>query len=189
MEEDMRPVLGSRLQHDACPALRPGTLAAGFVAALAAFVPAGPAGAATINASTLGMCGTPNCASDTIIGALGSHGSYAFPWTIQVASDPDQCVRLETAKVLGNSGLNLEMVVVSPSGVVYRDDDGGAGNLSLVKITPTEQGFYTVQVSTANGGAAAVNFKLRYGRYASPTNPNCATPTPPVLSAISGHAR
>ena len=62
--------------------------------------------------------------SATIIGTLSSHGSYAIPWVIQVASDPGQCVRLEMTKVLG-SGLNLEMVVVSPSGVVYRDDDGG----------------------------------------------------------------
>jgi len=165
-------------------------VAAGLAAALAAFVPAGPAGAATtINASKLGTCGTPNCASDTIIGTLGSHGTYAFPWTIQVASDPGQCVRLETTKVLGDSGLNLEMVVVSPSGQVFRDDDGGAGNLSLVKIAPTEQGFYTVQVSTANGGAAAVNFRLRYGRYAAAGNPNCAAPTPPVLSAARERAR
>ena len=36
-----------------------------------------------------------------------------------------------------------------------------------MKIAPTEQGFYTVQVSSFNGGAAAVNFELRYGRYAS----------------------
>ncbi|HEX6010935.1 MAG TPA: hypothetical protein VFY87_03845 [Geminicoccaceae bacterium] len=149
--------------------------ATGLAAALATFAPVGPTGAATtINTSTLGTCGTPNCASDTIIGTLGSHGSYAFPWTIQVASDPGQCVRLDTTEVLGGSGLNLEMVVVSPSGRVFRDDDGGVGNLPLVKITPSEQGFYTVQISTANGGAAAVNFKLRYGRYASPTNPNCA---------------
>jgi hypothetical protein len=98
-------------------------------------------------------------------------------------------VRLETTKVLGDSGLNLEMVVVSPSGQVFRDDDGGAGNLSLVKIAPTEQGFYTVQVSTANGGAAAVNFRLRYGRYAVAGNPNCAAPTPPVLSAARERAR
>jgi hypothetical protein len=149
--------------------------AAGLTAALATFAPPGPADAATtINASQIGTCATPNnCASDTIIGTLGSHGSYAFPWAIQVASDPGQCVRLETTEVLGSSGSDLEMVVVSPSGRVFRDDNGGLGNLPLVKIAPTEQGFYTVQVSTANGGAAAVNFKLRYGRYASPLNLNC----------------
>lgn len=145
--------------------------AAGLAAALAAFAPAGPAGAtSTINASALGTCTAVNCASDTIIGTLGSHGSYAFPWTIQVASDPGQCVRLHTTEVIGVPGLTLEMVVVSPSGRVFR---GGGRNPGLVKISPSEQGFYTVQISTADGGAAAVNFKLRYGRYASPANPNC----------------
>lgn len=108
---------------------------------------------------------------------------YAFRWKIQAASDPGQCIRLETTAVLGNAGLNLEMVVVSPSGAVYRDEDGGLGNLPLVKIAPGEQGFYTVQVATANGGAAAVNFRLRYGRYASATNRNCASPTPAALHA------
>ena len=134
--------------------------AAGLAAALATFIPIGPAGAATtINASQLG-------ASDTIIGTLGSHGSYAFPWTIQVASDPGQCVRLEVAEVLGGSGLDLEMVVVSPAGRVFRNDNA-VGNRPLIRIAPTEQGFYTVQISTANGGAAAVNLKLLYGRFAS----------------------
>jgi hypothetical protein len=117
------------------------------------------------------MCGIPNCASDTIIGTLGSHGSYAFPSTIQVASDPGQCVRLHDTGVIGFPGLVLEVVVVSPSGRMFR---GGAANLGLAKIAPTERGFCTVQVSTPNGGAAALNFKLLHGRYASPTNPNCA---------------
>jgi hypothetical protein len=40
-------------------------------------------------------------------------------------------------------------------------------------VSAREHRVYTVQISTADGGAAAVNFKLRYGRYASPANPNC----------------
>ena len=152
----MRRVLGAlTLNLAAAPAMA----AAGLTAALATFIPVGPAGAATtINASQLGV-------SDTIIGTLGSHGSYAIPWTIQVASDPGQCVRLEVAEVLGGSGLDLEMVVVSPAGRVFRSDNAVGNRLPLVRIAPTEQGFYTVQVSTANGGAAAVNFKLLYGRF------------------------
>jgi hypothetical protein len=50
-----------------------------------------------------------------------------------------------------------------------------------VKIRPTEQGFYTVQISSFNGGAAAVNFSWRYGRYSSASNPNCNQPTRPLI--------
>ena len=169
----MRRVLGAlTLNLAAAPAMA----AVGLTAALAAFIPVGSAGAATtINASQLGV-------SDTIIGTLGSHGSYAIPWTIQVASDPGQCVRLEVAQVLGGSGLDLEMVVVSPAGRVFRSDNA-VGNLPLVRIAPTEQGFYTVQVSTANGGAAAVNFKLLYGRFPSTTS--CSPATQALVSPSS----
>lgn len=164
-------------------------MAAAVVAAtLAAFAPAMPAGAATtINDLTVASCTGARCSSEQITGSLGSFGSYAFPWEIQVGSDPGQCIRLETTDVQG--GLNLEMVVVSPSGAVYRDDDGGVGNTSLVKIAPTEKGYYTVQVSSFDGGSAAVNFILRYGRYAAAGNPNCAAPTPPVLRAARLGAR
>jgi hypothetical protein len=172
MEENMGRLLNSKLYA-----------AAGLASALATFLPAGPAGAATtINGVAVASCTTPNCSSALIIGTLTSHGSYAVPWVIQVASDPGQCVRLETTDVIG-SDLNLEMVVVSPSGRVFRNDNiSGTNNLSLVKIAPTEHGFYTVQVSGFNGGAAAVNFELRYGRYSSAGNPNCASPTPPLVS-------
>ena len=126
--------------------------AAGLAAALAAFAPAGPAGAtSTINASALGTCTAVNCASDTIIGTLGSHGSYAFPWTIQVASDPGKCVRLHTTEVIGVPGLTLEMVVVSPSGRVFR---GGGRNPGLVKISPSEQGFYQAAEIASDFGIA-----------------------------------
>ena len=184
----MLPVLRSKSWYGALPTLRPGMAAAGLAATLATFAPVGSAGAATtINDLSVASCTGINCSSDTINGSLSSIGSYAVPWAIQVGSDPGQCVRLETTFVQG--GLDLEMVVVSPSGAVYRDDDGGAGLLSLVKIAPTEKGWYTVQISSFNGGSAAVNFTLRYGRYSSATNPNCANPTPPVLSAVGEHAK
>jgi hypothetical protein len=168
MEEDMRRVLNSKF-----------LAAAGLASALATFLPAGAVSAATtINDPTVASCLPTYCSAESITGTIGSHGSYAFPWEIQVGSDPGQCVRLETTSVQG--GLDLEMVVVSPSGRLFRDNDGGVGNLSLVKIAPTEQGWYTVQVSAANGGAALVNFTLSYGRYSSFGNPNCATATPPL---------
>jgi hypothetical protein len=101
-----------------------------------------------------------------------------------VGAIANECVRLET--VFADS--NLEMVAVSPSGQVFRDNNSGAGDLSLVKIAPAESGWYTVQVARSNGTPAAENFGLRYGRY-SGGNPNCASPTPPSLSAVRGPAK
>jgi hypothetical protein len=94
-----------------------------------------------------------------------------------VGAEAGNCVRLETT----GSGADLEIVAVSPSGQVYRDDDGGAGNEALVKIAPAERGWYTVQVSTFNGAAVSTNFTLLYGRYGTASNVNCADPTPPAL--------
>jgi hypothetical protein len=138
-----------------------------------------PARASTINDLSISTCTGDNCSSERLIGSITSHGPFTIPWAIQVGAIAGECVRLETQ--LASS--DLEVVAVSPSGQVFRDDNGGPGNLSLLKISPAESGWYTVQVSRANGTPAAENFTLRYGRY-SAGNPNCSGPTAPTLSAV-----
>src|SRR4051794_4361638 len=117
---------------------------------------------------------------ESISGSIGNQGGvFPFPWEIQVGANVGQCLRLETTSV-DPSSTDLEMVVVSPSGQVYRNDDLATGNrLSLVKVSPAERGWYTVQVSTFDGRPVTANFTLRYGSY-SGGNPNCQTPTQPL---------
>jgi hypothetical protein len=94
----------------------------------------------------------------------------AVPFVIQIQGVAGQCLRFETTE----QDTNLEMVVVAPNGNTYRDDDGGAGSLSLVKIVPAPNtGFYTVQISRFDGVAVNAAFTLRVGMYPA-TNPNCS---------------
>ena len=160
------------------------SLTALALATLGGLTLAEPAGATTINDTSVSTCTGANCSSERVIGSITTHGSFAIPWTIQVGAIAGECVRLETQ--LASS--DLEVVAVSPSGQVFRDDDGGTGNLSLVKISPAESGWYTVQVARFNGTPAAENFTLRYGRY-SAGNPNCSGPTAPTLSAVRERAK
>jgi hypothetical protein len=156
-------------------------LAAALLAAASTiFAPTGPASASTINDLSVSTCTTNNCSSEIITGSLTTHGGFAIPWTIQVGANVRECLRLETTF----ASSDLEMVVTSPSGLVFRDDDGGVGTLSLVKIASAEAGWHTVQISRFNGSAAAENFTLRYGRY-SAGNPNCAGATAPTARATA----
>jgi hypothetical protein len=158
------------------------TLGAALLAATAAAVALPvPAGASTlVNDLSVSSCTSDNCSSETITGSLSMHGAFSIPWTLRMGAIAGECLRLET--VFADS--DLEIVAVAPSGTAFRNDNGGAGNLSLVKIAPAESGWYTVRVGRFDGAPVAENFILRYGRYTSASNPNCASPTPPVLSAV-----
>lgn len=132
-------------------------------------------------------CTGINCSSIRLPGTVGnsdpgSPQQNAEPFVLQVYSNAGQCLRLDVSV----QDKDLEMVVVSPNGTVWRNDDRGPGNLKpLVAISNTpDQGWYTVQISRFNGAADYSNFVLLYGRYVSPTNPNCGTPTLPVASAL-----
>jgi hypothetical protein len=150
-------------------------LGAALLAASAVTAPMMPAGAHTINSLPPSACNFNNCSAALIFGSITSHGSFSIPWEAQVGAIAGECLRLETT----TADSDLEIVAISPSGQVFSNDNGGAGNLSLVKIAPAESGWYTVRVARSNGTAAAENFILRYGRYTSASNPNCASPTPP----------
>jgi hypothetical protein len=163
------------------------TLGAALLAVSAAVVgPVEPARAdTTVNDLSVSSCTAANCSSATITGSLTAHGTFSIPWTIKLVAVAGDCVRLETVFALSD----LEIVAVSPSGRAFRNDNGGAGNLSLVKIAPAESGFYTIRVARADGSVAGPeNFDLSYGRY-SLSNPNCASPTPPALSAVREPAK
>jgi hypothetical protein len=156
-------------------------LGAALLAASATFASAGSASASTINDLSVSTCTTTNCSTDSIAGSITSHGGFSIPWVIQVGANGGECLRLATI----TTSSDLEMVAVSPSGLIFRDDDGGDGNLSLLKIAPAEAGWYTVQVARFNGSPTAENFVMRYGRYSAASNPNCAAPNAPTARAAA----
>jgi hypothetical protein len=128
-------------------------------------------------------CTTVNCSSETITGYttngnFGVNGPYPTPWVGVIGPSGGECLRIQTTQQQGD----LEIVVVAADGRVFRNDDSGGTDLSLVKITPTIRGPYTVQVSHFNGAPVSATFVLRYGVYLPATNPNCANPTAPALS-------
>lgn len=108
------------------------------------------------------------------ISQRNSTNTQGIPFTAQVYSPGGECVRLE---VTDQGAQDLEIVLVSPTGLVWRDDDGAGNNRPLVKANTDADGWYTVHVSQFAGDCCATIFQLRYGRYNS-GNPNCGSPTP-----------
>lgn len=101
-----------------------------------------------------------------------SNNTQSIPFTIQVYSAGGECLRLDVT----SQPSDLEMVVVSPNGTVWRNDDFN-GLLPVVRALTTVNGWYTVHISHFSGSTGAGVFVLRYGRYNS-GNPNCSNPTP-----------
>jgi hypothetical protein len=122
-------------------------------------------------------CTGTNCSSQIINGTYHADASGdADPFILQVYSQGNECVRLD---VIAEDS-NLEMVLVSPAGRVWRNNDRNASNpRPLIKAISDVSGWYTLQVSQFNGAAVISDFTLRYGRY-DINNPNCFNETPPL---------
>jgi hypothetical protein len=99
--------------------------------------------------------------SATISGTTFGFGQSAMPWTAEVYSGPNACLRLAVTV----QATDLEMTVVAPNGNVYRDDDSGGSLRPLVKINPTpNNGWYTVSINNFAGNAVSANFTLTLQR-------------------------
>lgn len=126
-------------------------------------------------------CTAANCSSMTI------NGTYQFdafnnanPFTLQVFSSGGECLRIN----MSSQGTDLESVLVSPSGLTWRDDDGGAGVLPLIRANTDVRGWYNLSISRFNGGGPQADFTVNIGRYNS-GNPNCAGATVPFFESQS----
>lgn len=119
-------------------------------------------------------CTGINCASQSINGTfVFDQFGQALPFTTQVYAEVASCLRLDVT----SQQSDLELVLVSPNGTVWRDDDTN-GNRPLIKVNgASARGWFTVQVSSYNGLGQPAGFVLRYGRY-NVGNPNCTNPTP-----------
>lgn len=124
------------------------------------------------------VCTTINCSATIINGSYETNPSNNVnPFTLQVFSSGGECVRLAVT----SQGTDLETVLVSPSGAVWKDDDGGGSLLPLVKANTDVRGWYTLQIARFNGTPANADFTLSYGRYPL-GNINCSAPTTPVTT-------
>jgi hypothetical protein len=131
----------------------------------------------------------PDSCTGTNCNSVAFNGTYHFgpfdnanPFILQVFSAVfsagGECVRLDVTA----AGTDLEMVLVSPNGTVWRNDDRPGSLNPLIKAITSSgtRGWYTLQVSRYNGEGPYADFTLQYGRYTS-SNPNCSSPTAPTL--------
>jgi hypothetical protein len=167
-------------------------LTAALAGALAAALAPGVSHAQQLDAE-LANCKTVNCGGVVVSGAINTHqwnlsgGSSVNiphlgvnPWVTTVRAGLQECLRLDVLR----QNVVIELVVVSPSGIIWRN--GGRGkpatcvSCPLVEINGTGQsGYYVVQVNPREGGLADGTFKLAYGRY-NKGNLNCSKPTTPL---------
>lgn len=161
-----------------------------FAAASAAIVMlwgAGASEATQIFDPSASTCTGTNCSQTVIGGTVNGFNSSAGPWTASIFAPANGCLRLQVL----TQASDLEIVAASPSGAVFRNDDGGVAPCPLcplVKINGTQNGWYSVSISSFTGAAIQGNFTLGYGQYNN-NNPNCSTPTAPVLSSAAAASK
>jgi hypothetical protein len=126
----------------------------------------------------------PNVSTTTVIdgasieldGTLNDTLSNSQPWVAELFAGIGECVRF----FVTTTAFDAKITVVTPHGIVYRDDDSGGSLRPLVEINGAPvSGWYTVQVAQFTGQPQNANFALKYGRY-NVNNPNCSTPTTPL---------
>jgi hypothetical protein len=102
------------------------------------------------------------------------------PFILQIYTGGGECVRLDVT----NQTHDLEMILISPTGRIWRNDDRAYPNdrRPLIKAITDINGWYTLQVSHYTGGNVIADFTLRYGRYNS-GNPNCSSVTTPIITS------
>jgi hypothetical protein len=129
---------------------------------------------------TVSTCTGANCSSVRIPATVFAFGASAGVFTIDAFASPGECVRFDLISPPHPSP-DMELVVVSPDGQVFRNDDrnGATDRRPLVKIgSAPVNGWYTVHVAQFAGTATETNITLMYGRYPG-GNANCAAPTSP----------
>lgn len=129
-------------------------------------------------------CTSINCEATSFTGSFSrNQAGQAEPFTLQVLTSATECIRLD----IYAESQDVEMVLVSPSGRVWRNDDRSSNDTRpLIKAVADVTGWYTLQIYPFTGLGSGGFFGLTYGNYRNPTtNPNCSSPTPPLGSSNS----
>jgi hypothetical protein len=155
--------------------LKSSFLASSLLAALG-FLGAGQADATNLFNPTVSTTTVLDGASIELDGTLNDTLANSQPWVAELFAGIGECVRF----FVTTTAFDAKITVVTPHGVVYRDDDSGGSLRPLVEINGAPvSGWYTVQVSQFTGQPQNANFALKYGRY-NFGNPNCGAPTSPL---------
>jgi len=125
---------------------------------------------------SVSTCSTLNCSSVIFGASILAFGSDPTRWEANVYAFNGECLRLDVTAM--GAGADDEIVVVSPNGTTYRNDDFGGALRPRVAFIAPQRGWYHVSIGRYNGLASPEhNFTLAYGRYVGAGNPNCGTPT------------
>jgi len=139
-------------------------------------------GAELVFDGSVDTCTTQNCGAVFLNGITQKNAfGDSVPFTLEVFNDVNNCIRLE---VTGQTA-DMEIVLVSPSGGVWRNDDF-FGNRPLITARGDVKGYYTIQINYFNGNQpinTGQGFVLAYGRYVPGTAVNCPTPAAPFLAS------
>lgn len=157
------------------PALRKAIASAGATGA-ALWLVLSPA-QATDNQIVLQSCTADLCAGLNIRGVINDFQvgakNYAGEWAEKFLAPANVCLRIQVTQAEGN---DVEMNVISPSGVNYREDDNAGGLLPRVEVPSTESGYYTAIVHHFGSGALKTNVDVFWSEF-NAGNPNCANPS------------
>lgn len=128
-------------------------------------------------------CGPANCQSQVIQGRVevAGFGNQPVPFVAQILGIASTCLRVDVTKLvfLGITFPDLKMILVSPSGTIWRNDDKSAQSTNpLISINAPETGYYTLQVSNV-GDLYPIDFTLKYG-LCQPGTGHCDSITPAV---------
>jgi len=156
--------------------LKSNLLAISVLASLGVFA-AGQAAATNLFNPVVSTTTVLDGSSIELDGTLNDTFGQSQPWSAALYAGAGECVRF----FITTTAFDSELTVISPNGTIFRNDDGGGLLRPLVAISGAPvSGWYTVQVAAFNGAAINANFALKYGRY-NFGNPNCATPTVPLV--------
>jgi len=131
-------------------------------------------------------CTTLNCGAVVLNGiAVKNAFGDSVSFTSEVFSDVGNCIRLDVTA----QSSDMQIVLVSPSGSVWRNDDRVSGDhRPLITARADVKGYYTVQINYY-GGNQTINtgqwFTLAYGRYVPGTAANCPAASSPLLAGLS----
>jgi hypothetical protein len=127
-------------------------------------------------------CTPTNCLA-VVFTSISEKNAFgdSVPFIIQVFAEPNECLRIDVF----NESADQEIVLVSPSGAVWRNDDRASGdNRPLITAATDVKGYYTVQINQFTGNQAINTgqiFSFAYGRYVLGNPGNCFNPAGPNL--------